>query len=105
MNPSDFLIYLFLFGVGSLCGLIASAVVGVFNHWVINSIFSESLFRNLLSLFLILIFSFLGSMIGFVGILGFAADENAGDIFPYYLSIAFLVAIVCTSGYYFLRLR
>jgi hypothetical protein len=44
-------------------------------------------------------------MIGFVGILGFAADENAGDIFPYYLSIAFLAAIVCTSCYYFLRLR
>jgi hypothetical protein len=54
---------------------------------------------------MILIFSFLGSMIGFMGIIGFAADESAGDIFPYYIGISVLVSILCSIGYYFFKLR
>ena len=59
------------------------------------------IFRIILNLFFVVLFSFLSSMIGLLTILGFAADENAGDIFPYYLSISFIVCVLNTVTYYF----
>ena len=105
MNIPNLIVVLFLFAAGCVFGVIASFLTGTFNHLVINKFMNESLFRNVINLFLILVFSFLGSMIGFMGIIGFAADESAGDIFPYYIGISVLVSILCSIGYYFFKLR
>ena len=105
MNSSDFLLILFLFGAGSIFGIIASLLSLALNHWIINQIFAESFFRNGMNLFLVFVSSFLGTMIGFIGVIGFAADENAGEIFPYYTGISLLVSILCTTSYYFMRIR
>lgn len=105
MNLSDILIYLIFLGVGGISGIIVSILSGVFSHFVINQIFSESFSRMILNLVLVFISSYLGSMIGLLGIIGFAADENAGEIFPYYLGISLLVSILCTVSYYFIRIR
>lgn len=105
MNSSDFLLILFLFGAGSIFGLIASLLSLALNHWIINQIFAESFFRNGMNLFLVFVSSFLGTMIGFIGVIGFAADENAGEIFPYYTGISLLVSILCTIIYYFIKVR
>ena len=105
MNSSDFLLILFLFGAGSIFGIIASLLALALNHWIINQLFVESLFRNGMNLFLVFVSSFLGTMIGFIGVIGFAADENAGEIFPYYTGISLLVSILCTTCYYFLKIR
>jgi hypothetical protein len=105
MNSSDFLLILFLFGAGSIFGIIASLLSLALNHWIINQIFAESFFRNGMNLFLVFVSSFLGTMIGFIGVIGFAADENAGEIFPYYTGISLLVSILCTIIYYFIKVR
>ncbi|MBK7054432.1 MAG: hypothetical protein IPH52_05170 [Leptospiraceae bacterium] len=66
MNIPNLIVMLFLFAAGSAFGVIASFLTGTFNHLVINKFMNESLFRNMINLFLILVFSFLGSMIGFM---------------------------------------
>lgn len=105
MNPSDLLLIGFLFLVGVIFGFIASVFTGVFNHFLINRFLTESILRNGINVFLISISSFLGSMFGFIRVIGFAADENAGEIFPYYFGISILVSILCSIGYYLIRIR
>ena len=87
MNYSDILIILFIFFVGSITAAIGTALTGLINHFLINKFLNESTFRIILSLFLVSFASFVSSFIGMIGILGFAADENAGEIIPYFIRI------------------
>lgn len=105
MNLSDIILIAFLFLAGFIFGSIASLITWGFNIGILNRFLSDSIFRNGLSLFLILLNSFLGTMIGFIGIIGFAADENAGEIFPYYVGISVIVSILCTFLYYIFKIR
>ena len=101
MNYSDLLILLFIFIIARFSGAIGTIFTGLINKFLINQFLTESIFRIILNLFFVVLFSFLSSMIGLLTILGFAADENAGDIFPYYLSISFIVCVLNTVTYYF----
>lgn len=56
MNIPNLIVMLFLFAAGSAFGVIASFLTGTFNHLVINKFMNESLFRNMINLFLILVF-------------------------------------------------
>lgn len=105
MNYSDLLILLFIFIIASFSGAVGTFFTGLINIFLINQFLAESAFRINFNLFFVFVFSFLSSMTGLLTILGFAGDENAGEIFPYYLGISIIVCILCTIVYYIIRIK
>ena len=103
MNSSDLLLICILIFVGGFFASIGTLLTAVFIHFVINYFLEVTLFRKILSLLIILFSTFVSSIVGFVAFIGFAADENAGEIVPYYFTISLGVSLINTSLFYFIN--
>lgn len=101
----EIVLFLIFILIGSIGASISSIVFWAINKWIINNLLSESIFRILLNLLMIGIPAFLGSMLALILIIGFAADENAGEIFPYYIGVSIGISFISMGIYYYVMIR
>lgn len=94
------LVYLIFIGAGTVGALIGNGIAYGINHWMVDKLLDDSIIRIIINLFITGCFSFFGAFISLIFIIGFAADENAGAIVPYYVWISVGLAVVSMLLYY-----